>query len=882
MGLWAAAATAQTPTADQIELLEALSPSEREALLQRVREGEQKPDQELEFPELIMPTPVEEEEVDGPPVLAGGDTVVIEFEIELDARDKPKIEEEGEIAELLERLRSGNPYRLDESGFLHLPGMPAIYLSGLEVEQAVLRLHAEPTLADIEAFLTLLPLDPVGVDALERFGYDLFEGVPTTFAPATDIPVPADYTIGAGDTINVQLFGNRNERHLLVVNRSGVINFPQIGPISVAGLGFESLRDEIVLRVEEQMIGVRVGVTLGELRSIRIFVLGDVARPGSYTVSGLSTMTNALFVSGGVKEIGSLRKIELKRNGQTISYLDLYDLLLHGDTRGDALLKPGDVIFVPPVGDTVAVDGEMKRPAIYEIRGETTVAEVFAMAGGGWAMANPAAVKLKRVETGKGISVRDIDLAKAGMEIVRDGDVVRVLPNLDQLYESVRLSGNVFEPGLYEWKPGMRISDLLPSTETLKPRSDLHYVLIRREVEPNVLIEVLSADLEAAWEAPDTESNIELAPRDTIHVFNLEVGRQHVVDGLIEEIRIQVESNQPIPITTVYGQVRAPGLYPIEVEMRVSDLIRAGGGLNESAYSIDAELTRYQVVTGEFREVEVVSVDLAGILRGRAAADLEIRPNDHLNIKEIPHWRELATVELVGEVLFPGVYPLRKGEYLSGILERAGGLTQDAFPEGSVFLREDLRERERENIEKQASRIEQDLLSSSLGEENAADWLRIGQAIVEELRNSEPTGRLVIDLNDVLKGNVESDILLKDGDQLFVPESIWEVSVLGEVQHATSHFYQAELNRNEYIRKSGGLTTRADKGRIYIVRANGSVLAESGIKLFKKKVNRVAVLPGDTIVVPLATRRVEPIVFWSSAIQIIYNLSIAAAAINSF
>ena len=309
MGFWVAAAPAQTPTADQLELLESLSPSEREALLQQMREGERKPDQELEFPELIMPPPVEEEEVDEPPVLARGDTVVIEFEIELDARDKPKIEEEGEIAELLERLRSGNPYRLDESGFLHLPGIPAIYLSGLEVEQAVLRLHAEPTLADIEVFMTLLPLDPMGVDALERFGYDLFEGVPTTFAPATDIPVPADYTIGVGDTIDVHLFGNENERHLLVVNRNGMIDFPKIGPISVAGLGFESLRDEIVLRVEEQMIGVRVGVTLGELRSIRIFVLGDVARPGSYTVSGLSTMTNALFVSGGVKEIGSLRNI---------------------------------------------------------------------------------------------------------------------------------------------------------------------------------------------------------------------------------------------------------------------------------------------------------------------------------------------------------------------------------------------------------------------------------------------------------------------------------------------------------------------------------------------------------------------------------------------
>src|SRR5262249_7844235 len=240
--------------------------------------------------------------------------------------------------------------------------------------------------------LTLLPLQPVGTKALKPFGYDLFEQRRTTatgsttgaatFLPPTDIPVPVDYVIGPGDTVNVQLFGNQNADYRFVVSRDGTITFPEIGPVNVAGLTYEQLRDAITQRVSEQMIGVRASVTLGELRSIRVFVLGDVNRPGSYLVSSLSTMTNALYTSGGVKPVGSLRNVALMRGGNTISTLDVYDLLLRGDTRADARLMPGDAIFVPPVGATVAIDGEVRRPAIYEIRGERNVSEIVALAGG--------------------------------------------------------------------------------------------------------------------------------------------------------------------------------------------------------------------------------------------------------------------------------------------------------------------------------------------------------------------------------------------------------------------------------------------------------------------------------------------------------------------
>jgi protein involved in polysaccharide export with SLBB domain len=298
------------------------------------------------------------------------DTLVIEF------TPQPEVPV---LAEFVERLRDGNPYKLDEAGRLYLPGVPAIELAGLEVGEATIRLRAQRELRALEIAVTRLPLEPIGTEALEAFGYDIFgDDVPSTFAPATDIPVPVDYVIGPGDTVNIQLFGNQNAEYFLTVNRDGTVTFPEIGPVNVSGLTFTDLRNAINQRVSEQMIGVRASTTLGELRSIRVFVLGDVAQPGSYTVSGLATMTNALLVSGGVKEIGSLRRIALLRNGETVTTLDLYDLLLRGDTRGDARLQAGDVIFVPPIGATVAVDGEVRRPAVYEVRGEQSVGELIA------------------------------------------------------------------------------------------------------------------------------------------------------------------------------------------------------------------------------------------------------------------------------------------------------------------------------------------------------------------------------------------------------------------------------------------------------------------------------------------------------------------------
>lgn len=817
-------------------------------------------------------------ETDGPPTLEPLDTLVIQVTLSVNP---------GGITPLLTRLRRGNPYRLDKFGVLELPSVPPIELSGLTIEEATLRLSTEPALADFDVAVTELQLDRTDAYSVPRFGYDLFRGAPTTFMPATSVPMPTEYGVGPGDVIQIDLYGTRDAQYRLVVNRNGMLNFPGLGPISVIGLDFESLREEILLRVRNQMMGVEASVTLEALRSIRVFVLGDVERPGSYTVSGLSTITNALFLSGGIREIGSLRRVELKRGGQTISTLDLYDLLLRGDTRADARLEQGDAIFVPPVGKTVAVVGEVKRPAIYELREELTLAEALSLAGGTLPTASLEWLKVERQTSGQGITVQDVGFDDARAEMVQDGDFVRVLPITEQFPNSLDLSGHVNEPGRYEWRSGMRLADLLPSSAHLKPRFDPHYVLIRREIEPNGRIEVLTADLEAAWENPGSAADLELQRRDTVHIFRNDTGRGHIVSDLIDELESQQASEGLglAPFATVEGAVPHAGNFPIEKRgMRISDLLRASGGLDESAHGLTADLLRHSVVQGRYEQEAIIKVDLAGILAGNAEADLQVTPHDRLTVRPMPRWAQVENVLLGGEIVFSGNYSIRRGETLRSLLLRAGGLTEDAFPEGSVFLREALREREQQTIDALAVRMERDLLSrAASATEEQSGQIESARAVLAELRDIEATGRLVIDLNEIIAGTEESDIILRDNDQLLVPSLQASITVVGEVQYPSSHNYRRGLDSGDYIARSGGLTSNADLKRIYIVRANGSVeLPGTGSSFFMRNKRTLDIRPADTVVVPLKLRRLQPVVFWSNATQIIYNLSIATAAIRAF
>jgi protein involved in polysaccharide export with SLBB domain len=815
------------------------------------------------------------------------------------AETKPKTDEEKEkIEEKRQLILKNNPYHLNRFGVLELPGLPAIPLAGLTAEEATNRLSADPDLRDFTVKLTLLRLQPFDEQALKPFGYDLFEGAPSTFAPVSDIQVPVDYAVGPGDTLKVQLYGNEPATYMLTVGRDGHINFPKLGPIMVSGMSFDRASATIEQRVTQQLIGSRVSVTMGDLRSIRVFVLGEAEKPGSYTVSGLSTMTNALFVSGGVKKIGSLRKIELKRNGRLVTVLDLYDLLLHGDTSADQHLMPGDVIFIPPGGDTVSVYGAVRRPAIYELKSEKSVEQVIDIAGGLLPDADGKLAQLERIQPSRLREMHNIDLTSAAGRSAElaNGDKLRVPAIRPTLENSVVLSGYVFRPGSFEYRAGLRLSDILPSFDELRPNADRHYIMVRREIPPEQKVEVISADLEHALGARGSAADPELRPRDQIFVFNLSASRERVVAPVIRDLELQGTPDKPAQIVSIGGKVNAPGRYPLEPGMHVSDLIRAGGSLEDSAYGGEAELTRYEIVNGIARQTDLIPINLAAARRGDAGADVQLKPYDVLLIKVTPQWEEPGNIILAGEVRFPGKYPIHRGETLSSVVRRAGGFTDLAFPEGAVFIREELKQRERDQLDLLANRLQSDLTSLSLevvssstlanngnGAAGGAQALAIGQQLMTQLRQLKPVGRLVIDMNRVMKGRpgASDDVLVRDGDKLLIPKQTQEITVLGEVQGPTSHVLQAGLTRDDYIAKSGGITQKADRKRIYVVRANGNVISGERTGWFRRS-QSTEIHPGDTIIVPLDTERVRALPLWQAVTTIIYNLTLGIYAIRHF
>jgi len=801
--------------------------------------------------------------------------------------DAVAMQEHDRLQRLVDLIRAKNPYRLSRDGALTLPGFAPIALLGLSDEQATLRLSVEPSLRGIEIHLTRLPLRKTGAEGLKPFGYDIFgKKPPSTFAPETNVPVPSDYIIGPGDELDLQLFGSQNRSLRLTVGRDGTINIPQLGPVNVQGQRFLSVKSSLEERIERQLIGTRANVSMGDVRSIRVFVLGEAKRPGSYTISALSTITSGLYAAGGVQTEGSLRQVALMRGGNMVRRLDLYDLLIRGDTSDDAKLLQDDVILIPPVGRTVGVVGEVRRPAIYEIKGESTVSELLQLAGGLTPDADRAAVMLTRIDELQHRIVLPVDLSGSRSQALRNGDLLSVAhlrPNLDS---GILVQGYLYTPGTFAWRPGIRLTDVVHSVDELRPDADIHYLLIRRETPPEDRVSVLSADLAAALAAPGSPADVELAARDRITVFDLQSGRDREIRPVLDELRLQGNAELPSQIVNIDGRVKVPGEYPLEPGMTVRDLIRAGGGTTDGAYARTAELIRYEVVNGETRRTELVNVDLAAALRGNVTANLKLQPFDTLSVKEVPEWGSQESITLRGEVRFPGAYTIRRGETLKSVLNRAGGLTPYAFPEGSVFTRDELKRREQEQLDQLADRMQRDvallaLQSAAANQAGAATALSVGQSLLVQLKGAKAVGRLVIDLPKLEKAATGStyDVVLRGGDTLAVPRFQQQVTVIGEVQNATSHLYNPQLSRDDYIALSGGVTRRADRGKIYIVRASGSVLATEGSRWFQH--SQTTIKPGDTVVVPLDTEHIPALPLWTQVTQIMYNLAIAVLAVKA-
>ncbi len=770
-------------------------------------------------------------------------------------------------------------YTLDRTGSISLPSLGPIVISGLNIAQAEELISIEPALKGLTISIKRMPIN----GGLAPFGYDVFLESDQSFNSITALPAPDNYVVGPGDTVIIQLFGKENSEYELDVKRNGALSFPGIGPIQVAGIDFISLKKEIKSRVKRQFIGTQVSVTLGRLRSIRVFVLGEVMQAGSYTVSGLSTLTNALFASGGVKGIGSLRNIQLKRNGKVISNFDLYDLLLHGNTQSDKRLLPGDVIFVPPIGKTVGISGEILRPAIYELKNEKSINDLVKMAGGFSPEALLDNIQIKRIKKSGGRSLQTVDLTSSenGLVGLMDGDIVTILSQPDKLEKFVSLQGYVESPGDYSWFEGMRIRDLIPSFNMLLPGADKYYLVIKRQFQDKRGVELLDVNLMKVLSAHSDEENIPLNSKDEVYIFDSRNARTTVLEPWFNLISSQTSPGNPLKIVNIKGLLHHPDRYPLTENMKVSDLLRAAGGLTDNAYTLRAELTSYVVSEGERRELLRRDINLDRALAGDQSFDVQLKPYDELLVRRIPSWDEEGHIELLGEVEFPGTYSIGRGERLSDVIKRAGGLTDMGYAKGAVFVRESVRERESKHLKRMAMQLERDLaVVQAHGDEIGLDkgqTILEGKVLLEQVRSVEAMGRMVINLPTILEESGSYDVALQSSDLLYIPKRPDEVTVVGEVYHLTSHIYEQGVKRDEYVRLSGGITERGNKKAVYVVHANGSVSPPN--KWYQKPVE---IGPGDTIIVPVKVDRISKLKLFTDVSQIIYQLAVSAASLKVF
>jgi polysaccharide export outer membrane protein len=723
-------------------------------------------------------------------------------------------------------------------------------------------------------------------DAIKPFGYDLFASDPSTFAPGNEVPIPTDYRIGPGDLIEIQLFGQRNDSYSLGISREGMLRFPGIGPIHAfeQGTTFLELKNHLKEKIREHLgEGVQSSITLGAFRSIRIFLLGEVRKQGAYTVSALSTTINALLSCGGIKESGSLRKIELKRAGKIVSTLDLYDLLLRGDTSADEALQPGDVIFVPVVEKQVTISGAVKRPAKYEIQGGETLSDILDLSGGTTDRSVLDLIRLERLNADFRTIVKNLNFSEHKDFVISSGDLISIGFAGSSIRNVVSIVGAVENVGDYEWKKDLKLNDLINSKDDFLPNIDLQYGIIRRKNKDGTYscLAFKPQELVSAKTIP-----VQLQSQDLVYFFTRDKeSRIELLSGLLSDLRNQSISGRFAKIVRISGSVHFPGEYPLTDSMNLSDLFDAGGGSKDSAYMLDAEISRVVVGPDQTAAVEHIRLDQNVLADSNASKAIQIRPYDVLSIKPIPLWREGEAVTLAGEFKFPGTYSIKPGETLMDIINRAGGLTERAFPKGAVFSRENLRETEDQQKERLISQLESDLATATLAASDSADASQANSAanaMLSRLKNTESQGRLVINLEQIIENSSQSDLLIKDGDILTVPQIPYAVSVSGEVQFPSSHMHEKNLQMDDYLNRSGGFTQNADKDRTFVVKANGAVMSKGGNAWFGKGSSAHKIEPGDVIVVPIDLKQTRFLENLTNGTQIIYQLAVAAAAVNSF
>lgn len=647
------------------------------------------------------------------------------------------------------------------------------------------------SLSEFEHFVARGTMGKISTN-IRQFGYDLFRQPPSTFAPADRIPVGPDYVLGPGDGLRITIWGNIEGQWNVVVDMDGKITLPKVGTIGVTGLTFGELKTTLNKELSRYYTNFQMNVSMGPLRSMRVYVVGNAAKPGAYTISSLSTLVNSLFEAGGPNKTGSMRDIQVKRNTHTVVRFDMYDFLLKGNKTKDVRLMPEDVIFIPPVGPLAGIAGNVKNPAIYELKGETRLLDLIGMAGGLSGMAFRGRVQVQRTQNSE-------------FRTVFEGDLI--------------------------------------------------------DVEKNA------------------EKNFLIKDGDLIKVFS------------VADLKNTV---------TITGAVQNAGDYGVESGVtRVRDIISMSGGLQYYASS-QMEITRVKV-TQSGPQTERFVIDAFKAMEGDPANNVLLEMNDYLFVRTVPEWQLYRTVIVGGEVKYPGMYTITRGERLSSVLERAGGYTNFAHLRGAVFTRERVRQLQQKSLEELAERLERELIAESAGrtgaavsvEEVEAKKLEMEQRkqFIESLKKVKATGRMTIWLAHLrlLKGS-EYDIELEEGDTLYIPAENKVINVVGAVMSNGSFIYNEKWDYEDYVQMAGGYSRHADEDNVFVMKVDGSARKLSSGFLnwspLKKRwevagfnESRGVLEAGDSIVVPDRLERTAWLRNLKDITQILANAGVAAATI---
>lgn len=657
---------------------------------------------------------------------------------------------------------------------------------------------------------------------IKVFGRDIFRTANLTFEPSMNIATPVNYRLGPGDQLQIEVWGASETNITQKVSPDGYISIPNVGPVNVNGLTVQAATNRIKAKLSQIYSGLassnvnlstHVKVSLGQIRTIQVNIMGEVARPGTYALSSFSTVFHALYKAGGMSKMGSLRNIKVVRGGRTVATVDVYDYIINGRSHSDIRLQEGDVILASPYDALVLIKGKVKRPMYYEMKSSESIRTLIGFAGGFSNDAYRGAVTVDRNNT-KERTVATVDDMNYGVFKVKDGDVVSVGEILDRYDNRIEVKGAVYRPGYYELgKDIQTVKDLIEKADGLLEYAFTNRAVLHRENDDKTL-EVISLNVKAIIDG--TEADVTLRKNDVLFIpskYDLEQ------KGTLE----------------IRGEVYKPNVFPYAANTKLEDLIIMAGGLTESASTVRVDVTRRIIDRkGTKKQKEIAQTFSFGVKDGfvvEGEPGFVLEPYDQVFVRRSPGYSEKVNVTVSGEVEFEGDYSLNvRNERLSDVLEKAGGLTEFAYIEGARLERQMTPEEY-----KQAQEL-MDMVASN-NKISGNDSI-----VVPQVSRTYPVG---IDLKEILANPHSAiDPVLQDGDVIVIPQYMTTVSVSGSVRKPNSVVYDPKMKLKDYISEAGGYAERARKSGTFILYPNGH------IKELGRNASAKDIMGGSKIIVP--------------------------------